>query len=289
MANYQQYQQYRLQRQSSRSRKWRWVIIIAIIIIFIWWLRNSVSNDTEEANVNTADNTNAAEEVTDDNINTNSTPDVNLVSSFDLDTCTRSISRGNSEAANINLTFNSVSSAGTTDQILEILTNKEIKADFFVTGVWLENNGELGKQILEKGHGIYSLGYEYESFTTKTDAEVQSDLEKTDDIFNSALEQSAKPFFRPPFGSINDEIFTAVKQYGYCPIVWTFDSLDWSADLSSEEVKQRILEKATNGAIIVMQTSNSVVPEILNEVIDSLKENSLNFVSLIELVNQRGE
>ncbi|MFH0951998.1 MAG: polysaccharide deacetylase family protein [Patescibacteria group bacterium] len=290
MANYKQYQQYRLQRGSGRSRKWRWLLLVVVIILLIWWMRSAVSNNDKNENVNAGENISATEVNANADIssNTNQSADPTQIS-FDLDNCDKSISSVTGAQSQVALTFNSVSSAGSTESILQILKDKSVKADFFVTGVWLENNSDLGKQIVSEGHGIYSLGYEYASFTAMDEADIQLALEKTDDTFNSVLGRSAKPFFRPPYGSINDDVFQAALLYGYCPVIWTFDAMDWSTDYTNDEIKDRVVERAVSGSIVVMQTSNSVVPVILSEIIDQVKEKGLEFVPLIEMTSPASE
>lgn len=289
MSTFQQYQRYRIHRQARARRRWWWLGSIVAIILIIWWLRAVVSSPTPAADTGSA-NTNAAAATnsTDGNVNAgfldeNANVSAHAAASaFDLDQCTGTISQARDGAAAVALTFNSVRTAGSTEQILQILTQKNIKADFFVTGVWVENNADVANKIVAAGHGLYSLGYANESYTAKEAADLQADFEKVDDIFTTTLNRSPQPFFRPPFGAINDEVFNAAKQYGYCPVVWTFDSLDWSADYTSEEVKNRVVERAASGSILVMQTSNSVVPEILGAVIDGLTAKGLSIRPLLE-------
>lgn len=273
---YQQYQRYRMNRRTSSRRRW-WFIGAGIVLILLVWWRVSAQPATEE-NTNDTANTNIT---SDANTNTTEASTFTTVA-YDLDRCTQPISIADEQPNGVVLTFNSVRTAGSTEQILSTLASKNVKADFFVTGVWVEANPDLAKQIAESGHGLYSLGYEYVNYATKSAADIQSDFEKVDTLFTEAVGRTGQPFFRPPFGATDDDLLNTVKQYGYCPVIWTFDSLDWSADYTSEEIRNRILEKATAGSVLVMQTSNSVVPEILGSVIDGLTAKGLTIRPLAE-------
>ncbi|MCI9435449.1 MAG: polysaccharide deacetylase family protein [Bacilli bacterium] len=65
---------------------------------------------------------------------------------------------GNKNKSMVSLIF-IVEDSNNIDKILSILENKNIKANFFIDGAWLEKNNEVLSEIVSKGHGIGNLSY----------------------------------------------------------------------------------------------------------------------------------
>ncbi len=76
----------------------------------------------------------------------------------------------------------------------------------------------------------------------------------------------------------------AVKQYGYCPILWSVDAYDWQAGATAESATARVLDKIGPSGIAVMQTSNGLVPQFLGGLLDALRAKGLTIVSLPQLL-----
>lgn len=265
-----------MNRPTSRRRRWLWFAVVLVVVLLVWW-RIAAQPTATNDNANDVVANSTAED-----LNTNTEAVAQSTVTYDLDRCIQPISVATDQPNGVVLTFNSVRAAGTTDQILATLAEKNVKADFFVTGIWMESNADLARQIVDAGHGLYSLGYEYVSYADKSAADIQADFEKVDTLFTDAIGRTAQPFFRPPLGASDDTLLATVKQYGYCPVIWTFDALDWSADYTSDEIRNRVLEKASSGSIIVMQTSNSTTPEVLGAIIDGLVAKGLTIRPLAE-------
>ena len=68
--------------------------------------------------------------------------------------------KGNKNKNMISILF-LVDSSDSVSRILNILSNKKVKATFFVDGDWVEKNNEVLIQIINEGHEIGNLGYNY--------------------------------------------------------------------------------------------------------------------------------
>ena len=75
---------------------------------------------------------------------------------------------------------------------------------------------------------------------------------------------------------------------GYRPIYWTVDSGDWRADATAEAVRRRVLDGATNGAIIVMHfdspRSAGTVASALPGIVDGLRARAYRLVTVTDLI-----
>jgi peptidoglycan-N-acetylglucosamine deacetylase len=174
---------------------------------------------------------------------------------------------------------------GQLQNVLDALKSSQTVADFFARGDKAESSTSLVTKISEAGFPVYNLSYSYPHFNDLPESGVTEQLTKADTAISKETGKTTKPFFRPPYGdTLDSDIFDAVKAAGYCPVTWSIDAMDWSADYTAEQSKERVLSKVANGSIIVMQASNSTTAEIVADVISQLKTKGYTFVHLEELL-----
>ena len=77
-------------------------------------------------------------------------------------------------------------------------------------------------------------------------------------------------------------VLAIAKGQGYQSVFWTLDALDWMADKSEDEVKNRIYSNLKNGAIILMHVGDTITGNILDEVFTKIENDGYKIVSLTE-------
>ena len=80
-------------------------------------------------------------------------PDVSLKNNYD-----KYIISGNSKKNAVSFIF-TVNENTNLSNIRKILKEKEVKANFFIDGLWLENNNDLVAELIKEGHHIGNLSY----------------------------------------------------------------------------------------------------------------------------------
>lgn len=190
------------------------------------------------------------------------------------------ISLGNKERKEIAFTFDAGAGIGSADKILNILKENNIKASFFLTGKWAEQNPELVKKISGAGHEIYNHTYSHPDLTKTTEEEIKNQFDKTENIIKNLTGRSTKPFFRPPYGARNKTVLDFICGEGYQSIFWTVDALDWKEGTTADVAKSRIFAKEQNGEIILMHIGDNLSAEILPEVIKKITLDGYKFITL---------
>lgn len=304
MANYQHSQYYQRSRPGGRSGGRLTKPVLALIALAIIYLiaraifgggkENTIANDLEQLTVNqTTTNLNVAETNTNTGgaaANTNSASTNTAISTssgpFSLaNDCTAVRSRGSADTASVSLTFNVGSTKeGSIDTVLSALTSAGVPAAFFATGDVAEGNSGLVKKIHDQGFPVYNGGDSLTRFTDLTPVQIATQLSAAESSISGITSATTKPFFRPPYGSIDEETTTAITDAGYCPVTWTIDALDWSTDSTAASSTERVLSRAANGSVILMQASNSITGEILDDVITGLREKGFTIVELSGLL-----
>ncbi|MDQ2933142.1 MAG: polysaccharide deacetylase family protein [bacterium] len=179
-------------------------------------------------------------------------------------------------------TFDGGSGSESALKIMEVLKKHSVTGTFFVTAKWIIQNPDLALQMKNEGHEIFNHTYTHPYLTKLTVDEVTKELIDTEKIFHQIVGTTSKPFFRPPYGDRNSAVLKAAAQAGFQSIYWTVDAWDWKVDITADEVKQRIFNNVSPGAIYLMHIGDVITGDILDEVFTTLKLQGYELVSLRE-------
>ncbi len=182
----------------------------------------------------------------------------------------------------IAFTFNVVWGEEYLLDILKILRDNGVKATFFIGGSWAEQYSLLVKEIDNDGHEIGSHGYSHPHPDELTLDENIEEIKKAESVLEAIT--GKKPiFFAPPFGERGEAVLKAAELLGYTTILWSIDTIDWQRPEPSLIVK-RVLEKAHNGAIVLMHPTEPTV-KALPYLISELKGMGYKLVTVSTVLN----
>lgn len=197
------------------------------------------------------------------------------------------ISKGSTSSKIIALTFDDGDNGINMKEILQILTENEVNATFFLTGSAAKSHPKLIKSLLADGNTIGNHSYSHPSFTDLSSTQIKKEVNKAETVIEEITGQSTKPFFRPPYGDYNSSVLQTVGDAGYSrTITCTIDTLDWTG-ISASEIIQRVLSKASPGSIVLMHAGSGAIntPAALPDIIKGLKDKGYQFVTIPELLN----
>ncbi|MDJ0620928.1 MAG: polysaccharide deacetylase family protein [Calothrix sp. MO_192.B10] len=178
-----------------------------------------------------------------------------------------------------------------TPQLLEVLDEYQITANFFCLGVCVERSPIIVKQICDRGHWLGLHGYYHHNFPLLSPKELQHSLEATQAaIYNAChLPPERVRDVRPPNGLFTPQTLKLFQQWDYRPVMWSVVPEDWVRP-GINTVVQRILELVEHGSIIVLHdgdcggedvaaTTELLVPQLLQRgyefvTVDSLWQQS---------------
>ena len=194
------------------------------------------------------------------------------------------------EPNTIYLTFDDGPRDGTTDKILDILKEKDVKATFFVT-----NNGsdDLIRRAFSEGHslGIHTASHRYDLIYASVD-NYFNDLNIVENrIFNITGKKTN--IIRFPGGSSN----TISKKYSlgimstltkdvisknYQYYDWNIDSGDSIYNNSKNDIYNNVINNISKDKynVILMHDTKNKTVEVLPMIIDYAKSNGYNFKTL---------
>lgn len=193
------------------------------------------------------------------------------------------IYQGNPNKRMAALTFDATYGDNQTTTLLNILAQNNIKATFFLSGIWLENFPQLARDIAAAGHEIGNHSYTHPHLPQLTVNEVTDQILRTGTVIRTITGRISY-LFRPPFGEYTPTILNVIASLGYLTIMWTVDSLDWQ-NPGVEPIVNRVVNNIKPGAIILMHQSAVQTPQALPAIIEGLGELGYSFGTVTEVLD----
>jgi peptidoglycan/xylan/chitin deacetylase (PgdA/CDA1 family) len=199
----------------------------------------------------------------------------------------RSVNLGGEHKA-IALTFDDGPWPTTTDQILKILKENNIKATFFWIGVTLSEYREIGKRVANEGHALANHTWNHRYYKYGL-AQATEQIDRLDNLI-AELTGTRSFYFRPPGGVLNNGLVDYAFSRNYANIMWSVDSQDWKS--SAEAIAKNVIANAKPGGIVLMHDgggNRSQTVKALPIIIKELKQQGYEFVTVPELLQMADE
>lgn len=176
---------------------------------------------------------------------------------------------------------------GCTERLLDGLKERDAHATFFLCGYRVEDFHSMMDRYLAEGHEVGN----------HTTDHIRLDIETTDGGYaqiSSNQEQiasctgEAPTLMRPVGGAYNDAVLASMKQLGLPVILWNVDTLDWKYHDDADMVRQRIIDHAADGVIVLEHDLYEATVDGALAAIDELQEQGYAFVTVSELAQLKG-
>jgi cellulose synthase/poly-beta-1,6-N-acetylglucosamine synthase-like glycosyltransferase/spore germination protein YaaH/peptidoglycan/xylan/chitin deacetylase (PgdA/CDA1 family) len=186
-----------------------------------------------------------------------------------------------------------------TPKILDILKEKNVPATFFVIGLDASQWPQILKREYAEGHSIGNHTYTHPAFDEVSPTQLRWELNLTQRLIGSTL--GAKSIlFRPPYGIDHQpeyaeevSLLPVAQDMGYLIVGQKIDPHDWrqpyGKQVPAQEIVDSVLRQAANGNIILFHDGGgdrSQTVEALPQIIDKLREEGYDFVSVPELIGK---
>ena len=187
----------------------------------------------------------------------------------------------------IALTFDDGPWPKTTEQILKILKQNNVKATFFLLGQPLQAYPHLGKLVVKDGHAVtnHTWNHWYRKMDSATAA---SEIDKTAELIYKTTGVKTS-IFRPPGGILNNGVVDYAKKKKYFIALWSADSTDYNRVTAPTMVK-KVLKEAQPGGMVLMHDGGgdrTHTVKALPQIIKELKKRGYKFVTVPELLEMQ--
>lgn len=176
------------------------------------------------------------------------------------------------------LTFDEGYENGYTEQILDTLAEKDVKAIFFCTYDYVRDNPEIVQRMINEGHIIGNHSY---SHYNMTEIDIDTAAEEIT-LMHDYVEENfnySMGYFRFPEGVFSEQTIALAAELGYRSVFWSFAYADWDVDNppAEDEAFERITSSTHNGEIMLLHAVSETNANILGSVIDNIREQGYTF------------
>lgn len=177
-----------------------------------------------------------------------------------------------------------------TDRLLDVLKEKKAHATFFLVAEQAQRHPELVKRALAEGHTVGLHAFRHRDFLKLTEEERQKDLALGKKVLYE-ITGKEPVYWRPPHGFRDFSVMEVAAAQKLTVVNWSVIPRDWTG-IGRQEIRDRVLEKAENGAIVLLHDGDSPFYKASRQptvdaaglLIDSLREKGYHLVSLEEYV-----
>lgn len=179
----------------------------------------------------------------------------------------------------IAITFDDGPDPYCTEQLLDGLKERGVKASFFVMGKQAEAYPELIRRMQAEGHLIGNHTYSHIQLGKNNREIFKAELIKTNELLRDITGEEPQ-YVRPPYGSWDKSFETELTMI---PVLWTIDPMDWcSSDVQG--IVRKVTEKAEENAVILMHDEYESTVTAALEIVDILQKRGYEFVTVDEIL-----
>ena len=183
------------------------------------------------------------------------------------------------EKKKIALTFDDGPHPYYTEQLLDGLKKRKVKATFFVTGEHADLHPEVILRMQEEGHLIGNHTYSHLQLGKNNQEAFREELVRTNRIIKEITGEEVA-YVRPPYGTWDKNL---EKELDMIPVLWSIDPLDWCSD-DIACIKEHVLSRAGENEIILMHDAYPATVTAALEIVDCLLEKGYEFVTVEEIL-----
>ena len=187
------------------------------------------------------------------------------------------------EEKKIAISFDAAWGNDDTQQLINILSNYNVPATFFVVGAWVDKYPESVKQLSDAGHRVENHSNTHPYMTKLSNEQISNELSSCNQKIASVTGRTPT-LIRPPYGDYDNHVIEAVEQAGMYCIQWDVDSLDWKDSATPENIAERVISKVKPGSIVLFHNDADHTPAALPTILKTLKEQGYEFVFIENLI-----
>jgi peptidoglycan/xylan/chitin deacetylase (PgdA/CDA1 family) len=119
---------------------------------------------------------------------------------------------------------------------------------------------------------------------------IRKELTDAEAILRAGTGQNPQPYWRPPYGSVNDAVLNAVASVGYTKtFMWDIDTVDWKpiADggPTAEQIASKVIGNSVNGSNVLFHLGGYETLDSLRLIVPGLRDRGFTLTSLSDLLD----
>lgn len=183
----------------------------------------------------------------------------------------------------IAMTFDDGPHANLTPQLLDILSERRIRATFFVIGSRVAPHAAILSRIAAEGHEIGNHTWSHPSLSALGDGGILTEIDRTTRAIQDVVGRPPA-VMRPPYGNLTGRQRQMVHAERNLPtILWSVDPEDWRRP-GAGVVTSRIVTASHPGGIVLAHDIQTGTVRAMPATLDTLIARGYEFVTVSELI-----
>ena len=121
-------------------------------------------------------------------------------------------------------------------------------------------------------------------------ARIRTELSDAETILRAGTGQNPQPYWRPPYGSINQAVIDAAASAGYTKtFLWDIDTIDWKPTSqggpTAQQIAANVINNAVNGSNVLFHLGGYETLDALHLIVPGLRDRGFTLTSLSDLLN----
>lgn len=201
------------------------------------------------------------------------------------------VCHGTGDRKHIALTFDDAPSESTSDAVLAVLAEKNVKATFFMIGENMARHPQAAQRIVAAGHELGNHSYSHRRFLLRSPAFIAREIEDTNALIRAAG-YHGPIHFRPPYGKKLLGLPWYLAHHHITTVMWDSEPARQQPP-TAEAITAAALAQAHNGAIILLHPfcpdTCRAEREALPHIIDGLHAQGYTLVTVSALLTPQSE
>ncbi|OCA88006.1 hypothetical protein A8F94_09270 [Bacillus sp. FJAT-27225] len=182
-----------------------------------------------------------------------------------------------------------------TPKILDILSEEQVRASFYVVGRQAALYPDILERIHREAHEIGNHTFSHSDIQKSGPYMLQAELNSTQRLIQQITGHSTN-LYRPPYtpdllveNAMELTPFLQAQEMGYTMVGSYIDTKDWNTG-SSEEIVARLLNNLEGGNIVLFHDAGgdrSATVEALPKIIKALKDEGYTFATVSDLIGKQ--
>jgi peptidoglycan/xylan/chitin deacetylase (PgdA/CDA1 family) len=121
-------------------------------------------------------------------------------------------------------------------------------------------------------------------------ARIRAELTDAEAILRDGTDQSPQPYWRPPYGSLNQAVIDAAAAAGYTKtFLWDIDTVDWKPTSqggpTAAQIAAKVINNSVNGSNVLFHLGGYETLDALQLIVPGLRDRGFTLTSLSDLLS----
>jgi peptidoglycan/xylan/chitin deacetylase (PgdA/CDA1 family) len=119
---------------------------------------------------------------------------------------------------------------------------------------------------------------------------IRKELSDAEAILSDGTGQNPQPYWRPPYGSLNQAVINAAAAAGYTKtFMWDIDTIDWKpisdGGPTAAQIAAKVINNSVNGSNVLFHLGGFETLDALRLIVPGLRDRGFKLTSLSDLLN----